>query len=148
MLLKISHKLLTKTLCMKGRIIAMQEDKKNVVDVIINGTKISMVSEENEQYLHDIADYINSKSNEISERGLTATSHLMKLIVSVNIADDFFKEKKKSKNLESQLDSYENALSKLEDENILLNDKIKELQTALHDTKRELQQYIELFNES
>jgi len=127
----------------------MGENKKNVVDVIINGIKISMISEENKEYLHEIADYINKKTDELDKNKKGgSSSQLMKLIVSVNIADELFRERKKIKDLEYELEKYIAELGKVQEENLMLKETISLLQTNLYSTKKTLQEYIEAFDDN
>lgn len=123
------------------------EDKKKPVDVTINGTKISVVSDEDELYVQQIADYINRKSDEINghRSGVSISSQLMKILVSVNITDDLFKERIKVKELEKEVESYIYELGKIQEENILLREKIDELQMSLNKTEKELQFYVDIF---
>lgn len=106
---------------------------KNRVEVVIDGQIITLVSEEKEAYMQKVALYIDKKLSEIrsSKSNKPVTEHLRTLLISVNIADDYFKAIEKYNSLENTHHSYVKEMGLLQEENILLSEKIHELQAQL-----------------
>ncbi|MCL1998537.1 MAG: cell division protein ZapA [Turicibacter sp.] len=107
--------------------------EKNRVEVVIDGQIITLVSDENEEYMQKVALYIDKKLAEIksSKSNKPVTEHLRTLLISVNIADDYFKSVEKRRVLEETHEAYKNEMNRMQEENILLTEKIHELQSEL-----------------
>lgn len=127
----------------------MEPKNKNSVEVIINGEVITLMGVESEEYIQKIARYIDKKvSTLLREKKSLGTNAFMKtLLVSVNIADDLFKEREKVQLLDAELAKYMDEMGKMQEENFLLTEKIKEMQMQLFSAKRELDEYIEVFDQ-
>lgn len=72
-------------------------EKKNEVEVVIGGEMYKLMAVESEEYIQKLASYINKKIAEIykSKSSPTVTGYLRTLYISINIADEFFKEQEK-----------------------------------------------------
>ncbi|WP_230399871.1 cell division protein ZapA [Novisyntrophococcus fermenticellae] len=127
---------------------------KNTTKVLIDGKIITLSGYESEEYLQRVASYLNSKISELSElpgysRQSPETRHTL---LSLNIADDYFKAKNQAESLEEdieakdkesydikndlivaqiQLDKAKLAIEKLQKEKDELNLKIDELNGEL-----------------
>ena len=78
---------------------------KNTARVIIGGKVITLGGYESEEYFQKVASYLNSKLNELGEmpgysRQPVETRHML---LSLNIADDYFKAKKQAEVYEQDL---------------------------------------------
>lgn len=78
---------------------------KNTARVIIGGKVITLGGYESEEYFQKVASYLNSKLNELGElpgysRQPMETRHML---LSLNIADDYFKAKKQAEVYEQDL---------------------------------------------
>ena len=111
--------------------------EKNRVEVVIDGQIITLVSDEKEEYMQKVALYIDKKLSEIksSKSNKPVSEHLRTLLISVNIADDYFKAVEKRRVLEDTHEAYMNEMGRMQEENILLTEKIHELQAGLSHTK-------------
>lgn len=93
-------------------------EKKNVADVVIDGTIYKLAGYESSEYLQQVAGYLNNKIMEM--KALDGYGHLptaqKALMLELNAADDYFKARKAADHLEKEL-----------------NDKDKELYTVKHD---------------
>ncbi|HIR94046.1 MAG TPA: cell division protein ZapA [Candidatus Egerieimonas intestinavium] len=71
---------------------------KNTTQVIIGGKIITLCGYESEEYLQRVAAYLNNKISELSELpGYNRQQVEMKqTLLSLNIADDYFKAKKQA----------------------------------------------------
>ncbi len=138
------------------------EDKKNYVKVIIDSTVYTLIGIESEDYIQSVAEYINNKIVELNKGTLNQVGlNKSSLIVTLNIADDYFKEKEKNKILEEKNSKFDNnfqisneqALKKDKEIEQLkeecqafgiktgsLNSKIAELKNKLEKTQKELSQ--------
>ena len=86
--------------------------EKTDAQVMIGGKTYTLSGYESEEYLHKVADYLNSKIDE-----LNADSEFVKLpvdmrnlLLNLNIADDYFKAQARTEELQSLIDKKENDL--------------------------------------
>jgi len=119
-------------------------DAVKKVEVIISGEVFTLIADENESYIHQLARYIDKKTNDImlSKSNANINPATRSLLLAINIADDFFKEREKN----GKVVVNEDAINKLTEENKALFDKVQALEEALAETKRELEEYIEAFD--
>ena len=75
---------------------------KNTTQVIIGGKIITLCGYESEEYLQRVAAYLNNKISELSELpGYNRQQvEFKQTLLSLNIADDYFKAKKQAEVLE------------------------------------------------
>ena len=107
--------------------------EKNRVEVVIDGQIITLVSDEQEAYMQKVALYIDKKLGEIksTKPNKPVGEHLRTLLISVNIADDYFKAVEKRQELEDVHEAYVHEMGRMQEENILLTEKLHELQAQL-----------------
>lgn len=107
--------------------------EKNRVEVVIDGQIITLVSDEPESYMQKVALYIDKKLSEIktTKPNKPVSEHLRTLLISVNIADDYFKAVEKRQALEDTHEAYVHEMGRMQEENLLLNEKLHELQAKL-----------------
>jgi cell division protein ZapA len=79
---------------------------KNTTKVLIDGKIITLSGYESEEYLQKVASYINNKIAELSQisgykRQTPETKHTL---LSLNIADDYFKVKNMAESLEEDIE--------------------------------------------
>lgn len=132
------------------------ENKKNQVEVVINGKVYKLVGVESEEYIQTVARYIDKKLTEIYKISNcnTVNSNAFPVLVAINIADDVFKEKTEKEKALKELDEiketlgkYEKELSNLSEENIALKNKLNMLTVECNNAKKELSDYIETFDQ-
>lgn len=130
---------------------------KNNTKVLIGGTVYTLSGEESEEYIQRVALYINNKMDELkqSDNGQKLNTRLLNVLLAINIADDLFKERdsivskdeviaskdKEIKLLKEQIDS-------LDSDKASYDNKIKELENIVQSYKKELDEYIEIFEEN
>lgn len=90
------------------------------VAVKINGKEYSLVGKEDEKYLRDIANFVDSKINEVKSKNPLLSLVDSSILASVNIADDLYKVGSESERLHEQK-------GQLLKENQELNKKIRAL---------------------
>lgn len=103
---------------------------KNTAQVIIGGKIITLGGYESEEYFQKVASYINNKIAELSEmpgysRQPMETKHTL---LSLNIADDYFKAKKQAEIFEQDLQQKDQEMYNLKHELISLRMQIEESQ--------------------
>ena len=78
---------------------------KNRVKISIDGKSFTLVGEESEEHIRSVAAYIDEKMTEVREKAVAVTldSSLAYVLTSVNVADDYFKEKAYTAELEGRL---------------------------------------------
>lgn len=78
---------------------------KNRVKISIDGKSFTLVGEETEEHMRQVAEYIDQKMTEIRQKAVAVTldSSLAYVLTSINVADDYFKEKDYTAELEGRL---------------------------------------------
>ena len=68
-------------------------NKKNGIEVIINGKRVSLAGYESEEYLQRVASYLNAKYNELkqTESYRMLDLEMKNMVLQLNLADDYFK---------------------------------------------------------
>ena len=100
----------------------MSEKTKNI-SVNIYGQEYVLKSSANDDYIHKIADYVNSKMKEVESSGLDANSQQLKIAIlsAMNIADEFFQSLDKNNKIISTIESKGNSFIEY------IDDRIKEI---------------------
>lgn len=135
---------------------------KNDTTVLIGGNVYTLIGDESAEYIQRVALYINNKLEEIkkSENARKLNTKLVSVLLEINIADDFFKAKGKTEELEKLLKSKDETIEALEQDIISLqvkldeldqeksrfNQRIELLKDEIDNYKEELDEYIELFD--
>lgn len=86
--------------------------EKTDAQVVIGGKTYTLSGYESEEYLHKVADYLNSKIDELNadaEFGKLPVD-MRHLLLNLNIADDYFKAVARNEELQSIIDKKENDL--------------------------------------
>lgn len=132
---------------------------KNYTEVIIDGKVFTLSGFESEEYLQQVSTYLNHKISECasSEGYGRQSAETRNILLALNIADDYFKEKKQSIALESdveekdkemydlkhelisaqiKLENAEKELAKLKEENNDLQMQIVKLETEMKNRRR------------
>lgn len=100
---------------------------KNTAQVLIGGKIITLSGYESKEYLQKVASYMNNKLAELSElpgysRQPMETKHTL---LSLNIADDYFKAKKQAEVYEQDLQLKDKEMYDLKHELISLQVQIE-----------------------
>ncbi|MDO4478351.1 MAG: cell division protein ZapA [Lachnospiraceae bacterium] len=85
---------------------------KNTVEVLIGGKIIHLSGYESEEYLNQVASYLNHKLSELKELSSfnRMPAETRNLLLSLNVSDDYFKAKKQAEAFEEDLQSKDNEL--------------------------------------
>ena len=110
---------------------------KNTARVIIGGKIITLGGYESEEYFQKVASYMNGKLNELGEmpgysRQPMETKHLL---LSLNIADDYFKAKKQAEAYEQDLRQKDQEMYDLKHELVSLKLQVEEADKKASDAE-------------
>lgn len=120
---------------------------KNRVTVIINGRQYTVVSDESQEYLKKLADYVSDKVNYIRNASQNIMGERPIVLAALTICDEYFKALEGGNAIASQAERTSEKISKLQEENDRLNDliassdfeiDIKMLQKKLDDAEEEI----------
>ena len=126
----------------------------NSVQVVIDGEVYELTSEDNPEHVQNVALYIDTKIKEIHKKRSNAyiNQKAKSLLISLNIADDLFKEKssnlaikKEIQELNESLSDYMEENAKLVQDNSILLEKVEILEKKLFNTEKELREAVKGF---
>ena len=110
---------------------------KTDAEVIIGGKVLTLSGYESEEYLQKVASYINNKLNEFNKVDGFKRQPLdtQNILMQLNIADDYFKAKKKIDLLEEELEAKEKELYDMKHELISAQMKMEDAQRRYNELK-------------
>ena len=115
--------------------------EKNVTEVLIDGRKYTLGGFEDDAYLQRVASYINKKITEFKKtdfyRGLDIEQK--KILLAINIADDYYKEQKKAKEFRKESELKDQSVVEMKNEIIALQDKLKEAESKQKELETSLE---------
>ena len=108
---------------------------KNSVEVVINGKIYQLAGSESESYMHEVASYLNQKILDFQKETMgynKLDDSIKALLLEVNICDDLFKERKRSRDIQQARDEAER-------ESYAAKHDLVNMQMKLETTLRELE---------
>lgn len=103
---------------------------KNTIEVVIGGKIITVSGEEDAAYMSEVAAFVNDKLAELEKmknyKRLSADQK--QILLGMNLADEYFCEKRKNKLLESEAEAKDRELYNLKNELINLQIELEKLQ--------------------
>lgn len=113
---------------------------KNNTEVIIDGKIFTLSGYESEDYLQKVAAYINNKITEFKqdEGYKRQNMEVQKVLLDLNIADDYFKAKKQADSLEIDLELKDKQLYEIKHELIAAQIKIESNEKEQQDLKKQI----------
>jgi cell division protein ZapA len=113
----------------------------NIVTVRINGVEYNLKGEEQEEYLHKVAGYVDKKVKNILENNDKLSTASAAILSAVNIVDDMFKKQReyeqfldKVEQIQKKQKSYEEEISSLKGQLKHMQEYNSELQSKLKNT--------------
>ena len=112
---------------------------KNTTQVLIGGKIVTLSGYESEEYLQKVANYMNNKLTELGQipgynRQTLETRHTL---LSLNIADDYFKAKRQAEMYEEELEAKDMEMYDLKHELISAQIKLENVEKELAKMKEE-----------
>ena len=118
-------------------------EKKNFTEVVIDGKIYKLGGYESEDYIHQVATYLNNKITEM--KALDGYRHLptaqKSLMLDLNAADDYFKARKAVSKLEKDLSDKDKELYEVKHELVSLQVKQEESAKQISSLKEEISDY-------
>ena len=118
-------------------------EKKNFTEVVIDGKIYKLGGYESEDYIHQVATYLNNKITEM--KALDGYRHLptaqKSLMLDLNAADDYFKARKAVSKLEKDLSDKDKELYEVKHELVSLQVKQEETIRQINSLKEEAADY-------
>ena len=101
--------------------------KRNDTEVFINNKKYTLSGFESEEYLQKVAGYINSKISELKtlESYRNLDNEMKTVLLEINLADDYFKVKRRFDDSENDSDSKSSEIYQLKHEIMSLNSRLE-----------------------
>lgn len=101
---------------------------RNDTEVLIDGRKYTICGVESEEYVQKVASYINRKLTEFKKREYyqRMDMNLRNVLLAINIADDYHKEKAKAKEYKSEGEKKNKQILDMKHEIISLQEKVKD----------------------
>lgn len=105
-------------------------NRRNDVEVIINGRQYNMGGYESEEYLQRVASYLNSKYADLKrqESYLKMEPDIKNVLMQINLADDYFKMKKAQEEAASDSEDKSREIVDLRRELITLQTKLETIE--------------------
>ena len=115
---------------------------KNYIDVIIDGKIYNIGGFESEAYLQKVATYINNMILDFkqNENYRMQNMDMQRILLEINIANDYFKAKKQGGALESDIEAKDKEMYDLKHELISVQIKYENAEKALDKLKAENQE--------
>lgn len=112
---------------------------KTDIEVLIGGKVYTLSGYESEEYLQKIALYINNKMTELNEMPnyRRLNTDMQKILLELNMADDFFKAKNQIEALESDIEDKDKIEYDLKHELIAAQIKLEEADKEIERLKSE-----------
>ena len=114
-------------------------NKKNGVEVIINGKRVSLAGYESEEYLQRVASYLNAKYAELknTESYRMLDLEMKNMVLQLNLADDYFKLKKQMEEASGDSVAKSSEIFDLKHEVITAQTKLEAAQREIEALKKE-----------
>ena len=109
------------------------------IPVVINGKVYTLSGYEGEDYLQNVATYINGKIAECktSDQYRRMNTEYQGILLALNIADDYFKAKKQGTSLENDIEEKDKDMYELKHDLISVQIKLENAEKAMDKLKEE-----------
>ncbi|NLV76986.1 MAG: cell division protein ZapA [Tissierellia bacterium] len=91
---------------------------KKKVDVLIDGRNFTVVGDGSEEYIRNLASYVDEKIKEMSSKNDKLSTSMAAILAALNMADELYKTKKELNNLKSEakapMEQYDTLINQLE----------------------------------
>jgi len=114
-------------------------NKKNGVEVLINGKRVCLSGYESEEYLQRVASYLNAKYAELKnmESYRMLDLEMKNMVLQLNLADDYFKLKKQMEETSGDAVAKSSEIFDLKHEVITAQTKLEAAQRQIEELKKE-----------
>lgn len=114
---------------------------RNDIEVLIEGRRYTICGFESEEYIQQIASYINRKFAEFKKKEYyhRLDLDLRNVLLAINIADDYFKTKKKAKDYRAESQAKDKTVLDMKHKIIDLQEKEKKDEKKIDQLEKELE---------
>ncbi len=114
-------------------------NRKNGIEVIINGKRVTLGGYESEEYLQRVASYLNAKYTELKQMDSyrMLDTEMKSMYLQLNLADDYFKLKKQMEEASGDSDAKSGEIFDLKHEVITAQTKLEAAQREIEALKKE-----------
>lgn len=114
--------------------------QKKDIQVLIGGKVYTLSGEESEEYIQRVALYMNTKMSEVQSMESTKklNSHMVGILLALNVADDYLKLKDDIEYLLRELEAKNQLIKQLEQEVVNERMKIQNTEIQLEKAKEEI----------
>lgn len=115
---------------------------KNDVEVLIDGRKYTICGFESAEYLQQIASYINRKFIEFKKKDYYARLDLdlRKILLAINIADDYYKMKKKANEYRTENELKDKLVLDMKHEILHLQEDVQTRDKKIAELEKDMEQ--------
>ena len=115
---------------------------KNDVEVLIDGRKYKICGFESAEYLQQIASYINRKFIEFKKKDYYARLDLdlRKILLAINIADDYYKMKKKANEYRTENELKDQLVLDMKHEILHLQEDVQTRDKKIGELEKDMEQ--------
>ena len=115
---------------------------KNDVEVLIDGRKYTICGFESAEYLQQIASYINRKFIEFKKTDYYARLDLdlRKILLAINIADDYYKMKKKANEYRTENELKDQLVLDMKHEILHLQEDVQTRDKKIGELEKDMEQ--------
>ena len=115
---------------------------KNDVEVLIDGRKYTICGVESAEYLQQIASYINRKFIEFKKKDYYARLDLdlRKILLAINIADDYYKMKKKANEYRTENELKDQLVLDMKHEILHLQEDVQTRDKKIGELEKDMEQ--------
>ena len=101
--------------------------EKTKVDVLIAGITYTIIGYESDEYIQRVGLYVDKKMNDILRGSGKLSTSGVAVLTALNVADDYFKSHENELSFKKEIVAAKLETEKLLEENILLEEKNREL---------------------
>lgn len=114
-------------------------NRKNGIEVLINGKRVTLSGYESEEYLQRVASYLNAKYTELKQMDSyrMLDTDMKNMYLQLNLADDYFKLKKQMEEANGDSDAKSGEIFDLKHEVITAQTKLEAAQRELEALKKD-----------
>ena len=111
---------------------------KNKVEVMICGTKYTVMAEEQKEYIQRVAEYVDDAMGRMLSENPSLSTTMGAVLTAINIADEYFRIKNGTDNMRAQLQKYIDDAAAARNEVRDTQIEIMRLRSEIKDLKRRL----------
>ena len=116
---------------------------KNKTKITIDGKSFTLMGQESEEHMQQVAAYIDRKMQEIrrNSKAVAVDSSLAYILTSINVADDYFKELQQTLEMQKCLDDAQMQIIAERTQREQLEEQLEKIERDITKLRRKLQEH-------